>query len=85
MNSNSGTFGFPSEITDDPLLGLILSQADQFPNGEERRLFYVAITLAKKHVYFLVNEEYPSKFIIEIDEVSKKFPLRNVRGVIPEL
>lgn len=72
LNSNSGTFGFPSEITDDPLLGLILSQADQFPNGEERRLFYVAITRAKKHVYFLVNEEYPSKFIIEIDEGFKK-------------
>lgn len=72
LNSNSGTFGFPSEITDDPLLSLVLSQADQFPNGEERRLFYVAITRAKKHVYLLVNDEYPSKFITELDNGFKK-------------
>lgn len=67
LNGNSGTYGFPSEISDDPLLNFLLSKADQFPNGEERRLFYVAMTRAKKHVYFLSSHEYPSKFISEIE------------------
>ena len=66
-NCNAGTYGFPSEISDDPLLNFLLSKADQFPNGEERRLFYVAMTRAKKHVYFLTSNEYPSKFISEIE------------------
>ena len=33
---------------------------------EERRLFYVAITRAKKQVYLLADPEYPSSFIKEI-------------------
>ena len=68
LNGNSGTYGFPSEISDDPLLSFLLSKADQFPNGEERRLFYVALTRAKKHIYILSSNEYPSKFIQELEE-----------------
>lgn len=67
LNGNSGTYGFPSEISDDPLLNFLLSKADQFPNGEERRLFYVAMTRAKKHVHILTSYEYPSKFVTEIE------------------
>ncbi|MBV6462182.1 MAG: ATP-dependent DNA helicase Rep [Flavobacteriales bacterium] len=70
-NCSSGTYGFPSEISDDPLLNFLLSKADQFPNGEERRLFYVAMTRAKKHVCFLVNREYTSKFLEEIEANEK--------------
>ncbi|WP_400073477.1 UvrD-helicase domain-containing protein [Zobellia russellii] len=70
-NCSSGTYGFPSEISDDPLLIFLLSKADQFPNGEERRLFYVAMTRAKKHVSFLVNNDYTSKFIDEIEANEK--------------
>jgi DNA helicase-4 len=70
-NCSSGTYGFPSEISDDPLLNFLLSKTDQFPNGEERRLFYVAITRAKKHVSFLVNADYTSKFIDEIEANEK--------------
>lgn len=68
LNGNSGTYGFPSEISDDPLLSFLLSKADQFPNGEERRLFYVALTRAKKHIHILSNKDYPSKFVEEIEE-----------------
>lgn len=74
-NCSSGTYGFPSEISDDPLLSLLLSESDHFPNGEERRLFYVAMTRAKKHVYFLVNQEYPSKFIKEFGEIEQSVGL----------
>lgn len=70
LNGNAGKYGFPTEISDDPLLNFLLSKSDQFPNGEERRVFYVAVTRAKKHVYILSNTENRSKFVneIEVDE-----------------
>lgn len=45
-NVSSGTFGFPSEVVDDPVLSLAMAEADPFPHAEERRLFYVALTRA---------------------------------------
>ncbi len=67
LNCVSGQYGFPSEQADDPILGLLLSKADRFPNGEERRLFYVALTRSKKKTFIITNSTYKSKFIDEID------------------
>ncbi len=67
MNCNSGKHGFPSEISDDPALNLLLSKADQFENGEERRLFYVAMTRAREKVYFIADSSCKSKFIAELE------------------
>lgn len=67
LNGNSGTYGFRSEISDDPLFNFLLSKADHFPNGDERRLFYVALTDARKTVHILSRDEQPSKFVEEIE------------------
>lgn len=67
INCNSGKHGFPSEMSDDTVLNLLLSEADQFDNGEERRLFYVAMTRAKEYVYFIAETSYKSKFIKELE------------------
>ncbi len=67
LNCNSGKHGFPSEMSDDAVLNLLLSEADQFENGEERRLFYVAMTRAKEMVYFVADSSYKSKFISELE------------------
>ncbi|MCX7737432.1 MAG: UvrD-helicase domain-containing protein [Candidatus Kapabacteria bacterium] len=67
INCKSGQYGFPSQISDDPVLNLLLSDADQFENSEERRLFYVALTRAKEYVYLIAPEYETSKFIDEID------------------
>ncbi len=48
LGLRGGYWGFPSQLADDPLFDLVLSQADTYPNGEERRLFYVAITRARQ-------------------------------------
>jgi len=64
----SGTYGFPSEIVDDPVLGLVMSDADRFPHGEERRLFYVALTRAKKTVTLVTVRGRESPFIAELVE-----------------
>ena len=71
LNCNSGKLGFPSQLSDDPILNLLLSSADQFENGEERRLFYVAMTRAKEKLYLIAGEHMKSKFIQEL-EVEKK-------------
>ncbi|MEM5948942.1 3'-5' exonuclease [Spirochaetia bacterium 38H-sp] len=44
-----------------------MSEADQYENGEERRLFYVAMTRAKENVYFIADSSYKSKFIAELE------------------
>ena len=67
LNCVSGQYGFPSEQADDPILNLLLSKSDQFTNGEERRLFYVALTRSKRKTFITTNVTYKSKFIDEID------------------
>lgn len=74
INCNSGKFGFPSEMSDDPVLNLLLSEADQFENGEERRLFYVAMTRAKEQLYLVADSSFKSKFIAELEVDSGSFP-----------
>ena len=74
LNCSAGKNGFPSERTDDSLLHLLLTQADQFPNGEERRLFYVALTRCRKRVYLTTNMAAPSKFIDELEEAEGNVP-----------
>lgn len=67
LNCNSGKMGFPAEMSDDPVLNLLLSESDQYPNGEERRLFYVAMTRARERLYLIADASYKSKFIMEFE------------------
>jgi DNA helicase-4 len=60
--------GFPSEIVDDPLLDLVLPEPEQFDHAEERRLFYVALTRARRSVTVLADREKPSVFVRELVE-----------------
>lgn len=66
VNCSQDGNGFPSKISDDPILGYVLSKPEAFPFAEERRLFYVAITRAKKHAYVLYKNTCPSPFITDI-------------------
>lgn len=60
--------GFPSQIEDDPLLELVLPSAGEgtYPFAEERRLFYVAMTRARRGVYLVTDPERPSAFVLEL-------------------
>ena len=62
----TGKYAFPSEIDDDPLLGLVLAAPDAHPNAEERRLLYVALTRAKRQVFLLADGVAPSSFVSEL-------------------
>lgn len=65
INCNQGAYGFPSLIEDDPILDFVLSRSERYPFAEERRLFYVAMTRAKKRMYVLYDQQRPSPFIGE--------------------
>lgn len=66
LNVNEGLLGFPSQITDDPLLHLAMPEPDTFPMAEERRLFYVALTRARRQVRTYSRLDSPSRFLIEL-------------------
>ena len=87
INCNSGLYGFPTAKSDDPLLGLLLGDADHYEYGEERRLFYVAMTRARRHTIFITSNNQPSRFIKELERpeprrVSDRYCLRCLSGQI---
>lgn len=65
LQCNKDIFGFPSQMSDDPILNYVLTQSDNFPFGEERRLFYVAMTRAKISTIVLYDKRFPSVFVDE--------------------
>ena len=67
LNTKKDRMGFPSKIMDLPITRLLLDNSDDFPYSEERRLFYVALTRARKKVYMLVEQENKSMFISELE------------------
>lgn len=68
LEVNRGEFGFPSEKLSDKLVESLLPMAEDFPFAEERRLFYVALTRARRQVYLLYSEAIMSVFIEELKE-----------------
>ena len=65
-------YGIPSKKEEKTeLLELIPTECDGIKYADERRLFYVALTRAKKKVYMLVNQHKPSEYIDEL--LSEKY------------
>ena len=62
----AGKNGFPTEMADDPLLDLVLPAAETHPHAEERRLFHVAMTRARRAVFLLADSRRPSRFVQEL-------------------
>lgn len=65
LQCNRDKYGFPSLVGDDSVLSYVLTEDDDYPNAEERRLFYVAITRAKIKTFVLYDENMPSEFVDE--------------------
>ena len=66
------------------MLDYVLTKSDRYPFGEERRLFYVAITRAKIKTFVLYDKRFPSVFVDEFlnpnkitEESYKKHPNAN--------
>jgi DNA helicase-4 len=66
INANGGMRGMPSERSDDPVIKLLLAHSDSYPNAEERRLFYVALTRATQMTTVIATRGNVSPFVEEI-------------------
>lgn len=66
LGMDVGEYGFPSEIEDDPVLQVVMPESEKFLHAEERRLFYVALTRARRKVFLLTRKQDRSPFVNEI-------------------
>lgn len=69
LGLTSGEDGFPAAARESIIEQALLPQTEDFPDAEERRLAYVAITRAKKQVWLLYNREAPSDFVAEFKDM----------------
>lgn len=66
LKLTGGVRGFPARIQDDPLMRLILEDTDAYPDAEERRLLYVALTRARQRAIIVAKDEPASVFCREL-------------------
>ncbi|MGD8203729.1 DNA helicase IV [Pantoea sp. FN0305] len=63
LGLQAGSDGFPAPTRESVIEEGLLPQPEDFPDAEERRLAYVAITRAKQQVWLLYNRQQPSVFV----------------------
>lgn len=68
LNFKNDKLGFPNQIADDNALNLVLTNAENYKFAEERRLFYVAITITRNRTFVLTDNKNPSPFFKEFSE-----------------
>jgi len=62
----AGEHGFPCHKRRHPFALILQPDSSEFPDAEERRLLYVALTRARQQVYLLCNKGNPSSFVEEL-------------------
>jgi len=72
LKVESGKYGFPGSMENDPIMNLVRADEQEFANAEERRVFYVALTRAKQKIFICTNSYFPSTFIEELK--SEEYP-----------
>lgn len=72
INNKQNGLGFPSRIQDDPIVDILLEAQETYPFAEERRLFYVALTRAKKKSFIVTVDGNESLFVKELEQRYEK-------------
>ena len=74
LDVTSGRYGFPSDMTDDTIFDIVKTKTAKRNKklDEERRLFYVALTRSKEHVYIYMQKGRESVFLNEINDYVEK-------------
>lgn len=75
LNFQNAALGFPNKIADDPMLRLVLTDPEDYPYAEERRLLYVALTRTRNRVFILTDGKRPSEFFKEFSPSQSVFIL----------
>ncbi len=68
INTRDTHMGFPSRTDNPPLIEALLEHADNYDFAEERRLFYVTITRARKKVFLVTAGNNLSPFVKELKD-----------------
>lgn len=86
INLENKVSGFPNQKIDDPILNFVISDEDTFEYGEERRLFYVALTRTKNNVYMIAPEAEADKsiFVKELEENIEKLDVISKEEIFGE-
>lgn len=58
-----GSDGFPAPARESIMEEALLPVVEDYPDAEERRLLYVALTRARHRVWVLYNKDNPSRFV----------------------
>ncbi|MDC9588379.1 DNA helicase IV [Xenorhabdus sp. XENO-10] len=66
LGLQQGKDGFPAPERESVMEQVLLPQPEDFPDAEERRLLYVALTRAKKQVWLMQEPKKPSIFIHQL-------------------
>ncbi|PIJ58414.1 DNA helicase IV [Erwinia sp. OLMDLW33] len=66
LGLEEGKEGFPAAARESVMEDALLPAEEDFPDAEERRLAYVAMTRAKQQVWLLYDRENPSVFVAEL-------------------
>ncbi|WP_418162303.1 DNA helicase IV [Pantoea vagans] len=64
-----GKEGFPAEVRKSIIEQGLLPQPEAFPDAEERRLAYVALTRARQQVFLMFDKAAPSSFVDHFREL----------------
>jgi DNA helicase-4 len=80
---DSGKYGFPSAMEDDPIIDIVLAKQEEYDHAEERRLFYVLLTRAKEEVHLIASQSGRSVFSIELEETQYPVIHHYPNGVKP--
>ncbi|HCD7252601.1 TPA: DNA helicase IV [Citrobacter farmeri] len=64
-----GNDGFPAPARESIMEEALLPVVEDFPDAEERRLLYVALTRARHRVWLLYNKANPSRFVEDLKDL----------------
>jgi DNA helicase-4 len=80
VNVIEANFGIPSQIEDDSTLWIAMPEGENYPHAEERRLFYVALTRAKRLTTIYTDANSRSEFVAELERHNPEVEVRIVGG-----
>ncbi|AUQ26266.1 DNA helicase IV [Dickeya zeae] len=74
LGLHEGRDGFPAPVRESVLEAVLLPRPEPFPDAEERRLLYVALTRAKHQVWLLYSRDEPSVFVDDLHQLGVPMP-----------
>jgi DNA helicase-4 len=83
LNNKDDVMGFPSKMADPAIVSLLDDNSDSCSFSEERRVYYVALTRAKKMLILLTTDKEVSPFAKEIIENNAGLIEKNYVKVCP--